>query len=253
MIEYITTFIACVFAGVLTGLVGIGGGLVIVPSFLIVSEISGLSFSMHQIIGISATAVFFNSIITLFYRRKEEFLPLKENIKNSCLIVVGAFFGACVSKYISSFYLSIIYLFVCSLSVILLFKKPSYKFSDLFYLRHFWFFVSGALSSCVGIGGAIFFTIILRSFYKKPTKAVLASITLLVAVNATFAFIGKLYVGDVVIRLLPFVILGGFIGSKVGVLVSKRLSSRALRYIMIATCIVGILTVAFKTFLFNGG
>ncbi|MFI3241275.1 MAG: sulfite exporter TauE/SafE family protein [Alphaproteobacteria bacterium] len=248
MLEYIVTFVVCLVAGALTGLVGIGGGLVIVPAFLILVNVLGIDLSMHLIVGISSSAVFFNSLITLYYRKNEEFLSTNDNIKNSVALIFGSFLGAVTSDYLTDFELNIVFLVTSIASAILLFKTFDCKIEKFLFYRYFLFFISGALSACVGIGGATFFAIILRAFYHKKTKDLLATITLLVAVNAVFAFIGKVCINAIDFSLVPSVILGGAIGSKFGVVFSKKVKSPILRYIMIATIVLGIMTVVFEIF-----
>ena len=73
--EFLLIFCICTFSGFLTGLLGVGGGMIIIPLFLCVLPLFGIKFSLQEVIGISATCVFINSAVTTFYRRKEKFLP----------------------------------------------------------------------------------------------------------------------------------------------------------------------------------
>ena len=77
MLELLLIFCICTFSGFLTGLLGVGGGIIIVPLFLGILPLFGIKFSLAEVIGISATCVFINSAVTAFYRRKEKFLPIK--------------------------------------------------------------------------------------------------------------------------------------------------------------------------------
>ena len=97
--EIALIFLVCTFSGILTGLLGVGGGIVIVPLFLSVLPLFGVSFSLAQVIGISATCVFINSSVTAFYRRKEEFLPLKTIAPLALSVIIGTILGAYYSDF----------------------------------------------------------------------------------------------------------------------------------------------------------
>ena len=64
--EYAVIFLVCTFSGVLTGLLGIGGGMIIVPAFLVIMPFFGVELNLHQIIAISSTCVFANCAATAF-------------------------------------------------------------------------------------------------------------------------------------------------------------------------------------------
>ena len=100
--EFILIFCICTFSGFLTGLLGVGGGIVIVPLFLGILPLFGVTFSLQEVIGISATCVFINSFVTAFYRRKEKFLPFCTIAPLAVSIVIGTVLGAYLSKKSSS-------------------------------------------------------------------------------------------------------------------------------------------------------
>ena len=74
LVELFVIFAICVFSGFLTGLLSVGGGLVIIPVFLCVMPFFGINLSAQQIIAISTVCVLMNTTATLFFRRKEKFL-----------------------------------------------------------------------------------------------------------------------------------------------------------------------------------
>ena len=115
--EQIVIFLICTFSGVLTGLLGVGGGMVIVPAFLIVLPFFGLTFSLHQIIAISSTCVFANCAATAFYRRKEKFLDKKVLAKLCTAVVFGTVAGAYLSSFAPEKVLVTIFCCVSALSL----------------------------------------------------------------------------------------------------------------------------------------
>lgn len=249
--EYWAIFWVCVTSGVFTGLLGIGGGLIIVPAFLSVLPLFGIDhFSVHEIIGISATCVFFNSVSSLYYRRSEKFLPKK---LLSCLlayIALGTTFGAWASSFAPKKLLLAIYVVVSIISIFLI-KKDIYlnlqgkSFKSLLYSS---FAGIGALGASIGIGGAILFTTALKCFLEKNTKELLPSVTLIVAVHAFIAFVVKLLNHDVTLQIVPIAVVASVIGAKIGVLISRRLSSNAISNLMIITLFAALLRVGIELF-----
>ena len=104
--ENLAVFLICTISGIFTGLLGIGGGLIIVPAFLVILPLFNItSISSHEIIGISSTVVLLNSLAGLFYRRGEEYLEKKfliifsSDIFSAILRIFKRFFSGALSIY----------------------------------------------------------------------------------------------------------------------------------------------------------
>ncbi len=226
----IATFIVCVFSGLLTGLLGIGGGLVIVPFFMCVLPLFKINFSITQIVAISTTCVFLNSAVTVFYRRKQEYLPKDRMIKLACSIIIGTVTGSYITSLVPDKIIYGIYIIICSLSLIL-FNKTVFidlKKHNAYMFLYFAFAFIGATSSMIGIGGEVLFATALKCFIVPDTKALLPSITLLVLVHAFFAFSSKIILGEVIFYMIPIAMLASIIGSKIGVKIAEKASAKAI-------------------------
>jgi len=244
-------FIVCTISGVLTGLLGIGGGLVIVPMFMTVLPFLGIDLlTTHQIVAVSTTCVFFNSATTAFYRRKEQFIDKKLLILLSVFIILGTVSGSYISSFAPDKLIFIVYFFVCLLSLYLFnktvfFDLQNSKFKYLIYLI---FTLIGALSSIIGIGGAVFFATALRCFVESDTKKLLPSITFLVFVHASFAFFSKLALGEVIYFIIPTAIIASLIGSKIGTIISRHVSTKVINIMMQAVLIFGLIRISVEFF-----
>lgn len=244
-------FIVCIISGILTGLLGIGGGLVIVPMFMTVLPFFGVDIlSTHQIVAVSTTCVFFNSATTAFYRRKEHFIDKKLILLLSLFIIVGTVSGSLISSVAPEKLIFIVYFFVCLLSIYLFnktlfFDLQKSKFKFLLYLI---FSLIGALSSIIGIGGAVFFATALRSFVESDTKKLLPTITFLVFVHAAFAFFSKLALGEVILSIIPIAVISSLIGAKIGTKISRFVSTRAINIMMQIVLIFGLIRISLEFF-----
>ncbi len=243
--EFAAIFLVCIFSGILTGLLGIGGGLVIVPAFLFIAPVFGLSLNIHQIIGISAACVFFNALSSLFYRRKEEFLPAPFLFKISFWIMAGTLSGVLLSASASKQVLFGIYIFVSLLSLYLI-KSDVYceiKNSRTRWFSYLIFACIGAISASIGIGGAVFFATAMKCFMGKDTKELLPSITFAVALHAFFAFAGKFLIGHIPPLIIPIAIVSSLIGAKIGVKISHKLKPKTITNLMVIVLIVSLIKI----------
>lgn len=242
-------FIVCTISGILTGLLGIGGGLVIVPMFMTVLPFFGVNLlSTHQIVAVSTTCVFFNSATTAFYRRKEEFIDKKLILLLSLFIIFGTVSGSLISSVAPEKLIFIVYFFVCLLSLYLFNKTIFFDLqkSKFKFILYFIFSLIGALSSIIGIGGAVFFATALRSFVESDTKKLLPTITLLVLVHAAFAFFSKLALGEVIYSIIPVAVISSLIGAKIGTKISKHVSTRAINIMMQIVLIFGLIRISLE-------
>jgi uncharacterized membrane protein YfcA len=243
--EFAVIFLVCIFSGVLTGLLGVGGGLVIVPAFLFITPLFGISLNIHQIIGISATCVFFNALSSLFYRRKEEFLPAPFLFKMSFWIMVGTLSGVFLSASAPKQVLFGFIYFISSVSLYLI-KSDIYceiKNTRTKWMLYLIFALIGALSASIGIGGAVFFATTMKCFMGKNTKELLPSITFAVAIHAFFAFAGKFAIGHIPPLIIPVAIISSLIGANIGVKISHKLKPKTITDLMVIVLIISLIKV----------
>ena len=238
--EFVLIFCICTFSGFLTGLLGVGGGIVIVPLFLSVLPLFGIKFSLQEVIGISATCVFINSAVTTFYRRKEKFLPFSNIAPIVFSVVIGTILGAYFSDYAHKLVILGIYVLVSLFSIYVLNGEIYFNLKNKFFVYILFAFI-GAISSSIGIGGAVLFATVLKCFWGKNTKELLPTITILVLVHAFFAFASKFALGHVTLMIIPIAFAASLIGSKIGVIVSRKLTAKMLNVLMSSVLVLGLL------------
>ena len=250
MIEISVIFAVCTFSGFLTGLLGLGGGLVIIPAFLAVLPLFGINYDIHQIIGISAACVFVNSSMSVFYRRNEKFMQKKIITGLGISIIIGTLTGAYLSSFAPREILLWIFTIISVLSIFLINNDFYYDLtkSKYSYLIYPIFAGIGAISASIGIGGALLFATALKCFTDKNAKELLPTITLLVLIHAFFAFLGKLSVGNVTWVIIPIALPASMIGAKIGVIISKKLSPELITKLMSITLGIALLKVIFELF-----
>ncbi len=159
MITILLTFMALgALAGVLAGLLGIGGGLVIVP--ILVFSFTPLGFPeqhlMHLALGTSLASIIFTSISSFMahHRRGAVIWPIVKSITPG--ILIGTFLGTCLASIMNTMLLKglfVVFLYYVAAQMLLNIKpKPSRKIPGnvgMFGVGN----VIGSISSLVGIGG----------------------------------------------------------------------------------------------------
>lgn len=145
-------------AGVLAGLLGIGGGLVIVPMLVYCLELQGLGGNsiMHISLGTSMASIIFTSVSSFMAHHKRGAVEWRIVKLIAMGIVVGTYLGSCLASNLSTKTLKgffIIFLYYVAAQM-LTNKKP--KASRSIPGKLVMFGVGnaiGAVSSLVGIGG----------------------------------------------------------------------------------------------------
>ncbi|GEM_PF-38068 len=146
------------FAGILAGLLGVGGGIVIVPAltFLFTSQHLTGEHTIHFALGTSLTTIMFTSISSMMahHRRNGVEWPIVWKIAPG--IVAGTFCGSWVAAHLSTGFLKlffVLFLFYVATQMLLEIKPGAHRQlpggAGMFGAGS----VIGGISSLVGIGG----------------------------------------------------------------------------------------------------
>lgn len=155
MVIYLVT--GCI-AGLLAGLLGIGGGLVIVPILVFYLPLAGILENdiMHLALGTSMASIVFTSISSFWTHHKNGAVHWKAVRHLTIGILPGAFIGTCIASYLSTGLLKIsfsIFLFYASIQMLGNRKpKPARSLPGKLGMFGTGNFI-GSISSLTGIGG----------------------------------------------------------------------------------------------------
>ncbi len=145
-------------AGILAGLLGIGGGLVIVPMLIYAFEKEGVpqEVIMHLALATSMASIMFTSISSFMAHHRRGAVHWEVVRKIVVGILTGTFLGSCFASSLSGNFLKIFFvIFLYFVAAQLLFNKKPKGGRDLpgtagmFAVGN----IIGAVSSFVGIGG----------------------------------------------------------------------------------------------------
>lgn len=162
-------FLVCgILSGIFSGLLGIGGGLIIVPLLIIVFEHTRQippDHIMHVVVATSLSASVFTSFSSAVAQTKRKCV-LWDLVKvMSPFVILGTMLGASTANYFSADFLRwilIIFLFFVATQILFEIypKKDAQNFSNFAYRVSG--FIIGAFSSFVGLAGGSIFVPFLR-------------------------------------------------------------------------------------------
>jgi len=185
-----------IFVGIAAGLLGIGGGIIIVPSLTTIFLMQGMPVEnvVHIALGTSMATIIVTSISSLRAHNKKGAV-LWEVVKMIAPgIIIGTFLSTFIAAYLSSFYLAIlfsIFMGYVSLQMFLNKKpKPSRKLLGA-KVQFFSGTIIGSISALVSIGGGSLSVpyLIWQNIDAKKAIGTSAAIGFPIAISGTLGYV----------------------------------------------------------------
>lgn len=195
-------------AGFIAGLLGVGGGLIVVPITLWALGVQNIisDNAQHIAIGTSFGVMVFTTFMSMFSQHKRR--AINWHIVKAMLtgIAIGTLFGSVIASHIPSQALQILFIVFCYLVAVRTFIP--YRHQSTRQLPPTWGLASvgsgvGVVSSLLGIGGGVM-NVPFLLFCNVPAKnavGISAAITFFIAI---FGAIGYVYSGWSVNDLPPY-------------------------------------------------
>lgn len=246
------------FAGVFGTMIGIGGGVIFVPVFLLVFH-----FTPQQSIGTSLAAVFFNALSGSISYLRQKRVDIKAGWKFAVATLPGAFLGAWLVRYFTSHILELVFGFLLIAMALFIFlrKEPGYRDKGknkntrtIIDFRGEVFeytpreglgitisFVVGIISSLLGIGGGIIHVPALIYLLGFPVHIATATSHFVLAISTFSGSITHLTLRNIL--FLPAIIVGisAMVGAQIGAMLSRRVKGLLIaRLLAIALLLVGV-------------
>jgi uncharacterized membrane protein YfcA len=250
--------IAClavgIIAGFLAGLLGVGGGLVIVPALLAVFHLAGILPEHHQhlALGTSLATIVFTGFASLRAHHAKGAVRWDVVRKITPGIIIGTFAGAQIAGYISTRELQwifVVFAYAVATQMLLDLKpKPSRQLpatGGMFAAGG----VIGMISSWVGIGGGSL-SVPFMSSCNVPVKTAIGTSSAIGVPIATAGAIGYIYsgwgiaslpsysLGYVYIPALVGIVIASFPMAKIGAAAAHKLPVPTLKKCFAALLIV---------------
>jgi uncharacterized membrane protein YfcA len=242
-----------VFSGFIAGLLGVGGGLLIVPVLVgLFSQFMPETITMHMAIGTSLMSIVFTSLSSIWahHRQQKVLWHIVQQLSGG--IIIGAILGAIIADYLSSHYLRYIFtIFELFVAWQILFSlKPNANRS----LPNKWIMlivgnIIGFVSSILGIGAGTMTTPFLLwcriSLQKAIATSAAVGLPIAIAGSVAFIFIGEFNtarpnwsLGYVYSPALLGILLSSIIVAPLGAVLTHRLPTKPLKKIFALLLIV---------------
>jgi uncharacterized membrane protein YfcA len=237
---YILIGILGLACGFLSGLLGIGGGIIMAPLLLFVPPLFGFeTLSMHSVAGLTIVQGLVACIAGAIVHNKFRFVSGRLSTLMGITIFATALIGGAGSGFISNSLLLLIFgclAFVAAMLLLLPMKKDveSPNINQLVFSP--WRATTAAggvgfLGGLVGQGGSFILIPLMTSYVHIPTRIAVGSNLAIVLLSTIAAFTGKAFTGQIewlltlpiILTVIPAASLGGFVSHRVPVLTLRRI------------------------------
>lgn len=220
--------------GFVSGLLGIGGGIIMAPLLLYIPPLFGLKpLSMHIVAGLTIVQGLLGCLAGALTHRKYNFVSDKLSFWMGSSIFIAAMAGGAGSRLVSSQALLFVFAglaFVAAFLMLIPEKERNEK-PDVAILKFNRFRAIttasgvGLLGGLVGQGGSFILIPLMTSYVHIPTRIAIGSNLAIVLLSSLAGFIGKAVTGQIqwlmtipiALTVIPAASLGGYISPKIPV------------------------------------
>lgn len=226
--------------GFFSGLLGIGGGIIIVPLLLYIPSFIGLeAISMKTVAGITMVQSLAGAFSGLMVHKKNNFIHRQLVIYMGVGSIVGSLAGSIFSKQIKGEIMLAIFAGMALMATVMMFlphkKDDELLIEDVKFNKYLAFSVAllvGFLGGIVGQGGAFIIIPMMLYVIRIPTRIALGSSVAISFFSAIAGFAGKWGTGQIPFIMALVLVAGAVLGAQAGGRLSNRLPIDSLRGIL---------------------
>ncbi|MGE7623124.1 sulfite exporter TauE/SafE family protein [Viridibacillus sp. NPDC096237] len=267
--EYVLIAVIGLCSGLIGALVGLGGGVILVPATLFVGLTLGLipDITPQKVVGISVVMMIFTGLASTLSYMKSKTVDYKSGVIFFAGSVPGTIFGAWVNKGLDlpsfNLYFGILLIILATILIVRDKLKPVKWFVDHGTKRTFigedgqtfvygypvWFallltFAIGFASGLFGIGGGSMIVPAMILLFLFPPHVAVATSMFMVFLSSIVNSASHIYLGNVPWMYTIPVIPGAYIGAKIGAALNKRIRSDTLVLVLrIILLLLGIRSI----------
>jgi hypothetical protein len=234
-----------IFTGFLSGMLGIGGGIIMAPLLLYVPGWFDFTpLSMKVVAGLTIVQGLVACLSGALTHKKFHFVSNKLTLWMGITIFLSALIGGATAKHVPNNLLLIIFAAMALLAAVLVCiptkqdsENPdiaSFSFSKMKAVATAGFV--GLMGGLVGQGGSFILIPLMTSFMQVPTRIAIGSNLAIVFLSSLAAFLGKTFTGQIAWSLATPIIITVIPAAYLGSMASHRLPVARLRTIL-ACCI----------------
>ncbi|WP_431027686.1 sulfite exporter TauE/SafE family protein [Lysinibacillus sp. LZ02] len=267
--EFLLLFVIATVSGVIGALVGLGGGVILVPATLFVGMNLGLipNITPQTVVGLSVIMMIFIGMASTMSYMKSGTVDFKTGFIFFAGSIPGTILGAWVNKGLDlpsfNLYFGILLIIIATILIFRDKLKPvkwfvehgtKFEYIDAQGEKHIygypiWFalaltFAVGFMSGLFGIGGGSMIVPAMLILFLFPPHVAVSTSMFLVFLTALVNSASHIALGNVPWLYTLAVIPGGYIGAKIGATLNKKLKSEQLVFsLRIVLLLLGIRSI----------
>lgn len=223
-----------------SGLLGIGGAVYIIPMLLYIPPLVGAGeLDIRAAAGLSIVLVFVSALTSAIAHRKRSTACPQAGTVLAPATAAGALVGGVASGYVSGPVLTGLFATLALAAAIMMFL-PGPRGGDEVQAGTIITFpvvpgilvaaIVGLFAGLVGAGGAFMLVPLMIYVLGIPTRVTVASSPMVVLISAMAGLTGKMFAGQVPWVMAAFLVSGAVPGARFGAWLSEQVRARTLRY-----------------------
>ena len=246
MESIVSFFILGVSVGTFGTLVGVGGGIILVPIFLLIFH-----WTPQNAVGTSLVVVFMNAVSGSIAYIKQKKVYYDAAIRFSLATVPGAIIGSYLAEYFTSTSFKVSFgALLMIVSILMFFRTKQQEGKSKFgeegytYNRPLGVLIStlvGFLSSILGIGGGVIHVPAMVYILGFPTHIATATSHFVLAISTLFGVVSHYILGNILVRPALAIGIGAVVGAQIGAQLSLKVKSKSILVLLsIALFLLGL-------------
>jgi uncharacterized membrane protein YfcA len=247
MTQPILAFLLAIAVGALSSVLGLGGGILLVPIFTLV-----LKLPIHQAIALSLCCVMATSVTSSRKYLASGLIDLKAVLLLESTTIIGSYVAGKLAGSVPENIISLIFsgVLIATAVVMLIQKQNSSNGTNPHPGRYPLVMgasvFAGGLVGLLGVGGGIVKVPLLQIVLGKTVKEAVAASAMMVGISAAVAIIPYLSRGDVPVTWVPFATLGTILGAYLGSSLFHKIESAYIKFVFAAVLLYTAGTMIYK-------
>jgi uncharacterized membrane protein YfcA len=231
-------FVLGAIGAFVSGLIGVGGAIVMIPLLLYVPALLGVgALDIKSVAAITMVQVFVAAVSGMIAHGRHRAVNRRLAVVGGGAMAAGSLAGAVTSKYVPERWLLIVFAVMVTVAfVVMLLPEPAPDVTEPADVKQYSAALTaltaggvGLAAGLVGAGGAFLLVPLLLVVVGVPIRVTIGSSLAITAVAATAGVLGKAVTGQIPVPPALVVAVSAVPGAQLGAAASRRLSGGALK------------------------